>query len=169
MLCLSLIRGAYQSYLIWQELKDYSTDCYFTRNKVTYSSLESATWAISIQLKKIKVFLNQNLWTVLLLHFLSQEDLNVLVCDIHLSKRKTASRLKHWNLLQKDIMIVKRNLNNCFLNRRTQFSVTMSHLCWSQWVWSIRQKIGICSQTVLLDNGNKYPSIPIAHAAGMST
>ena len=113
-------------------------------------------------------------------HWITQEDLNDLACDLYLSKQQSellASRLKQWNLVQEDVRITSfRNRNKDL----TSFFDMENKLCyctnipglftslglphnpsdWRLFIDSSKQSL----KGVLLHNGNKYPSIPIAHS-----
>ncbi|KAF2358194.1 hypothetical protein FHG87_011047 [Trinorchestia longiramus] len=116
-------------------------------------------------------------------HLLTQEDPNDLVRDLKLSKNQSellGSRLKGWNLLQKNAMICT------YRNRHWQFEKYFSEenglvfcndipllmetfgIVYNPTEWRLffdASKISL--KAVLLHNGNKLPSVPVAHSAGM--
>ena len=116
-------------------------------------------------------------------HFLTQEDLNDVVRDLGLSKSKAellASSLKGWNLLQDGTKV------SSFRQRQKDFEHLFSKqedLVFCNNVNTLMELLGVehksedwrlfidSSKTslkgVLLHNGNKFSSIPIAHAVGM--
>lgn len=116
-------------------------------------------------------------------HFLSQGDLNDLVRDLKLSKHQSellGSRLKGWNLLQKETKIcVFRNRHDEFRN----FFMLQSDIIFCIDVKSVMQSLGhdykgeewrlfidsskVSLKAVLLHIGNKFPSVPLALAANM--
>ncbi|KAL4706484.1 hypothetical protein ACJJTC_015682 [Scirpophaga incertulas] len=113
-------------------------------------------------------------------HLINSEDLNDLIRDLNLPKSKAellASRLKQWNLLNSDVRISRQR------KRHEEFSCFFSKedgLCFCHDVKGLFEEIGIpCYTTewrlfidsstkslkaVLLHNGNKFPSIPLAHS-----
>lgn len=116
-------------------------------------------------------------------HRISQAELNDLVRDLHLAKSQSellASRLKGWNLLQGDVNIT-------FFRKRqkelTQFFLQEGDLVYCLDVTNLFDALGqkhdpsnwrlfidaskLSLKAVLLHNGNKYPSVPIAHAVHM--
>jgi len=110
-------------------------------------------------------------------HLLTQGDLNDIIHDLNLSKRQAellGFGLKGWNLLRKDTKAY------FYRGRHEEFKDFFS------------QKDGVCSvmevfgheynpdhwclfidlskvslKVVLLHNGNRFPSVPLAHAANM--
>ena len=116
-------------------------------------------------------------------HRISQHELNDLVRDLGLSKIKAellGSRLQQWNLLQDDVT------TSSFRNRHNQFEPYFSmsdEVVYCSDVAGLMAELKIqyvkeewrlfidSSKTslkaVLLHNGNKLPSLPIAHAAGL--
>ncbi|UYV67940.1 hypothetical protein LAZ67_5002553 [Cordylochernes scorpioides] len=113
----------------------------------------------------------------------SNRDLNDLVRDLDLSKKQSellGSRLKGWNLLHKGTKV-------CFFrNRQDEFQDFYSQendLVYCNDVVSLMEALGhdhdteewrlfidssnISMKAVLLHNGNKFPSVPIAHASNM--
>ena len=112
-------------------------------------------------------------------HWIMQEDLNDLAHDLYLSKQQSellTSRLKQWNLVQEDVRITSfRNQNKdlaSFINMENELcyctnipglftSLGLPHNSsdWPLFIDSFKQSL----KGVLLHNGNKYPSIPIAH------
>ena len=118
-------------------------------------------------------------------HFPNQEDLSR---DLGLTKAKAeifSSRLKEWNLLASSCKISKpRKRHGTFANFYTMSSDSdHSSLCYCTDIQGLFQEIGIVYsaadlrlfidsskqrlKAVLLHNGNKYPSIPIAHSLRM--
>jgi len=116
-------------------------------------------------------------------HLLTQGDLNDIVRRLNLSKKQAellGPRLKGWNLLRQDTKL-------CFYRGRHEefkdfFSqedgvVFCNDVCSvmevlghefnpDQWRLFIESsKVGF--KVVLLHNGNKFPSVPLAHAANM--
>ncbi|UYV65551.1 hypothetical protein LAZ67_3004671 [Cordylochernes scorpioides] len=116
-------------------------------------------------------------------HLLTQGDLNDLVRDLDLSKKQSellGSRLKGWNLLHKGTKV-------CFFRKRQDefqdFYSQENDLVYCNDVVSLMEALGhdhdteewrlfidsskISMKAVLLHNGNKFPSVPIAHASNM--
>lgn len=113
-------------------------------------------------------------------HMITQSDLNDLVRDLSLTKGQSellASRLQHWNLLQKDTKVSlyrKRTLQLstyfsmdgelCFCNDIqglfNNFEVKYDPNDWRLFVDASSYSV----KAVLLHNGNVHPSIPIAHS-----
>ena len=109
-----------------------------------------------------------------------QEDLNDLACDLYLSKQQSellVSRLKQWNLVQEDVRITSfRNQNKdmtsffdmeikfCYCinipGLFTSFGLPYNPSEWRLFIDSSKRSL----ESVLLHNGNKYPSILIAHS-----
>lgn len=116
-------------------------------------------------------------------HFLSQEDLNDLVRDLNLSKKQgelLGSRLKDWNLLQSGTKV------SFYRNRHAEFENFFSMedgVVFCNDVCSVMKTLGheydtndwrlfidsskLSLKAVLLHNGNKFPSVPVAHAVNM--
>ena len=114
------------------------------------------------------------------LHWITQENLNDLAHDLYLSKQQSellASRLKQWNLVQEYVRITS------FRNRNKDlaFFFNMENkLCYCTNIPGLFTSLGLLHNPsdwrffidssqrslndVLLHNGNKYPSIPIAHS-----
>lgn len=114
-------------------------------------------------------------------HLLTQEDLNDLVRDLKLSKKQSemlGSRLKGWNLLQKNTKICT------YRNRHSEFKDYFSEengLVFCNDISSLMETLGnehnptewrlfidaskVSLKTVLLHNGNQFPSVPVAHYA----
>ena len=131
-----------------------------------------------------RILPSQYLWKILSLHiqehWITQEDLNDLARDLYLSKQQSellASRLKQWNLVQKDVRITSfRNRNKDLAS----FFDMENKLCYCTNIPSLFTSLGLPHNPsdwrlfidsskrslngVLLHNGNKYPSIPIAHS-----
>jgi len=117
------------------------------------------------------------------LHLITQSDLNDLVRDLGLSKLKAqllGSRLKQWNLLDTNTRI------SYFRNRQEEFMryfTKEDDLVFCNNAEELLQELGfpegpdewrlfidsskISLKGVLLHNGNKYPSVPVAHATNM--
>ena len=113
-------------------------------------------------------------------HWITQEDLNDLGRDLYLSKQQSellASRLKQWDLVQEDVRITSfRNLNKylasffdmenklCYCTNIpdlfTSLGLLHNPLDWRLFTDSSKRSL----KGVLLYNGNKYSSIPIAHS-----
>ncbi|UYV84953.1 hypothetical protein LAZ67_X004087 [Cordylochernes scorpioides] len=116
-------------------------------------------------------------------HLLTQGDLNDLIRDLDLSKKQSellGSRLKGWNLLHKGIKV-------CFFRKRQDefqdFFSQENDLVYCNDAVSLMEALGhdhdteewrlfidsskISMKAVLLHNGNKFPSVPIAHASNM--
>ena len=116
-------------------------------------------------------------------HLLSQRDLNDLVRDLNLSKNQSellASRLKGWNLLQKDTKITLYRKRHCDFE---QFFSLEDGVVFCNDVYSVIEELNqkydknewrlfidsskVSLKAVLLHNGNELPSVPVAHAANM--
>ncbi|KAL6477291.1 hypothetical protein MHYP_G00131260 [Metynnis hypsauchen] len=113
-------------------------------------------------------------------YYPNQKDLNDLIRDLGLTKSNAellTSRLKQWNLLDESIQVTGQR------KRHQVFSTFFSHqdgLCVCNNVAGLFEAIGItCNpnewrlfidssckrlKAVLLHNGNKYPSLPVAHS-----
>ena len=113
-------------------------------------------------------------------HWITQEDLNDLAGDLYLSKQQSeflASRVKRWNLVQEDVRITS------FRNRSkdlASFFDMENKLCYCTNIPGLFTSLGLphnpsdwrlfidsskrSLKGVLLHNGNKYPSIPIAQS-----
>ena len=116
-------------------------------------------------------------------HLLSQGDLNDLVRDLNLSKKQSellGSRLKGWNLLQKETKVsVYRTRHSdfadffsledgvVFCNDVHSVMEALNHRYstndWRLFIDSSKASL----KAVLLHNGNMYPSVPLAHAINM--
>ncbi|XP_061410987.1 uncharacterized protein LOC133344802 isoform X2 [Lethenteron reissneri] len=116
-------------------------------------------------------------------YFPNQKDLNDLIRDLGLTKSNAellTLRLKQWNLLDKSVQVAdqrKRHQHFC------SFFTRQDGLCFCHNVTSLFEAIGIaCNQNelclfidsssrslkaVLLHNGNKYPSLPLAHSVNL--
>ncbi|KAL6469174.1 hypothetical protein MHYP_G00226980 [Metynnis hypsauchen] len=110
----------------------------------------------------------------------NQKDLNDLIRDLGLTKSNAellTSRLKQWNLLDESVQVTAQRKHH------QVFSTFFSHqdgLCFCNNVAGLFEAIGItCNpnewrlfidssckslKAVLLHNGNKYPSLPVAHS-----
>ena len=113
-------------------------------------------------------------------HWITQEDLNDLARDLYLSKQQSrllVSRLKQWNLVQEDVRITSfRNRNKDFVS----FFDMENKLCYCTNIPGLFTSLGLLHNPsdwclfidyskrslkgVLLHNGNKYSSIPIAQS-----
>lgn len=116
-------------------------------------------------------------------HLITQGDLNDLVRDLNLSKKQSevlGSRLKGWNLLSKDTKV-------CFFRKRQEefqdFYSKESNLVYCNNICSLLNAFEVEHKTedwrlfidssktslkaVLLHNGNKWPSLPVAYATNM--
>ena len=114
-------------------------------------------------------------------HLITQGDLNDLVRDLNLSKRQAellGSRLNGWNLLDKETKV-------CFYRDRhdefKQFFSLEDGLVFCNDIGSVMEVLGhdfkahewrlfidsskVSLKAVLLHNGNKFPSVPLAHSA----
>lgn len=116
-------------------------------------------------------------------HLLTQSDLNDLVRDLGLSKSKAqllGSRLQQWNLLKENTSV------SYFRNRDEEFVTYFSKendLVYCNNAYGLLRELGFATgpkewrlfidsskvslKAVLLHNGNKYPSVPLAHATNM--
>lgn len=116
-------------------------------------------------------------------HLLEQEDLNDLVRDLKLSKQQAellGSRLKGWNLLQKNTKVC------VFRNRHAEFEdffCLEDGVIFCNDVQSVMESLGheykseewrlfidsskMSLKAVLLHIGNELPSVPLAHATNM--
>jgi hypothetical protein len=116
-------------------------------------------------------------------HLLTQRDLNDIVHDLKLSKKQAellGSRLKGWNLL-------RQNTKVCFNSGRHEefkdFFSQQDDVVFCNYVCSVVEVLGhefnpdqwrlfiesskVSLKVVLLHNRNKFPSVPLAHAANM--
>lgn len=113
-------------------------------------------------------------------YYPNQKDLNDLIRDLGLTKSNAellTSRLKQWNLLDESVQVAdQRKRHQPF----SSFFTRQDGLCFCHNVTSLFEAIGIaCNQNewrlfidsssrslkaVLLHNGNKYPSLPLAHS-----
>ncbi|XP_061421616.1 uncharacterized protein LOC133350847 [Lethenteron reissneri] len=113
-------------------------------------------------------------------YYRNRKDLNDLIRDLGLTKSNAellTFRLKQWNLLDESVQFAnqrKRHQSFC------SFFTRQDGLCFCYNVTSLFEAIGIaCNQNewrlfidsssrslkaVLLHNGNKYPSLPLAHS-----
>ncbi|KAL7839426.1 hypothetical protein SRHO_G00260840 [Serrasalmus rhombeus] len=113
-------------------------------------------------------------------YYPNQKDLNDLIRDLGLTKSNAellTSRLKQWNLLDESVQVTGQRKHH------QVFSTFFSHqdgLCFCNNVAGLFEAIGItCNpkewrlfidssckslKAVLLHNGNKYPSLPVAHS-----
>lgn len=113
-------------------------------------------------------------------HLINSKEFNDLVRDLNLPKLKAeilASRLKQWNLLKKDVKVSdQRKRHEIF----SGFFTKEDGLCYCNDVKGLFDAIGIpcvpsewrlfidsstkSLKAVLLHNGNKFPSLPLAHS-----
>ena len=116
-------------------------------------------------------------------HLLTQGDLNDIVRDLNLPKKQAellGSRLKGWDLLRQDTKV-------CFYcGCHEEFKVFFSQedgVVFYNDVCSVMEVLGhefnpdqwrlfidsskVSLKVVLLHNGNKFPTVPLAHAANM--
>jgi len=116
-------------------------------------------------------------------HLLTQGDVNDVVRDLNLSKKQDellGSKLKSWNLLHQDTKV-------CFYRgRHEEFKDLFSledGVVFCNDVCSVMEVLGheynpdqwrlfidsskVSLKVVLLDKGNRFPSVPLAHAANM--
>ena len=137
-----------------------------------------------------RILLSQYLWKILSLHIQEQVAMShtgsckktwmILLVILYLSKQQSellASWLKQWNPVQEDIRIISlRNRNKdlaSFFDMENKLcyctnipglfmSLGLPHnpSDWRLFIDSSKQSL----KSVLLHNGNKYPSIPIAHS-----
>ncbi|KAL6467649.1 hypothetical protein MHYP_G00233260 [Metynnis hypsauchen] len=113
-------------------------------------------------------------------YYPNQKDLNDLIRDLGLTKSNAellTSRLKQWNLLDESVQVTAQRKHH------QVFSTFFSHqdgLCFCNNVAGLFEAIGItCNpnewrlfidssckslKAMLLHNGNKYPSLPVAHS-----
>ena len=111
-------------------------------------------------------------------YWITQEDLNDLAHDLYPSKQQSellASRFKQWNLVQEDVRITSfRNRNKdlasffdmenklCYCTNInglfTSLGLPHNPSDWGLFIDSSKRSL----KGILLHNGNKYPSIPIA-------
>ena len=116
-------------------------------------------------------------------HRITQEELNDLVRDLDLSKNKAellGSRLQQWNLLEEDVTITSyrkrhQQLEPFFMKEgnlvfcsniddlMNALQITHDPQEWRLFVDSSTLSL----KAVLLHNGNRLPSIPLAHAVHM--
>ena len=116
-------------------------------------------------------------------HFPTQQELNDLIRDIGLTKSNAeilTSRLQEWNLLDKSCKVSEQRKRHASFS---QFFTLRDQLCYCHNVGGLFKEIGFSYdprdwrlfidssskslKAVLLHNGNKYPSIPIAHSASL--
>ena len=116
-------------------------------------------------------------------HLISQAELNDLVRDLGLSKKKSellGSRLQGWNLLSPDVKI---SVFRCRHEEFTKFFTQVDSLIFCSDIDGLLSVLGIehdprewrlfidasilSLKTVLLHNGNRYPSVPVGYAAHM--
>ena len=113
-------------------------------------------------------------------HWITQEDLNDPASDLYLSKQQSellTSRLRQWNLVLEDVRITSfRNRNKDLAS----FFDIENKLCYCTDIPGLSTSFGLphnpsdrhlfidssnrSLRGVLLHNGNKYPSIPMAHS-----
>jgi len=116
-------------------------------------------------------------------HLLTQGDLNDIICDLNLSKKQAellGSRLKGWNLLHLNTKV-------CFYHGRYEefkdFFSLKDGVMFCNDVCSVIEVLGheynpdqwrlfigsskVSLKVVLLHNGNRIPSVPLANATNM--
>ena len=110
-------------------------------------------------------------------YWITQEDLNDLARDLYCQNSSQSSWLKQWNLVQEDVRITSfRNRNKdlasffdmenklCYCTNIpglfTSLGLPHNPSDWCLFIDSSKRSL----KGVLLHNGNKYPSIPIAHS-----
>ena len=111
-------------------------------------------------------------------YYTNKKDLNDLIRDLGLTKSNgelLTSRLKQWNLLDESVQIAnQRKRHQVF----SSFFTHQSGLCFCHSVTNLFDAIGIARnhnewrlfsssrslKAVLLHNGKKYPSLPLAHS-----
>ena len=116
-------------------------------------------------------------------HILTQDELNDLVRDLELSKRRAellGSRLKQWNLLEKNVRISsfrsrhqqlvpffrqKGDLVFCYDADGLMNALGIKHDPQEWRLFIDSSKLSL--KAVLLHNGNQHPSIPVGHAVHM--
>ena len=155
--------------MVWREPRNHADDCYFCLREDS---------AESVSLEDIESTYSGTSGNEP--HWITQEDLNGLARDFYLSKQQSellASRLKQWNLIQEDVRITSfRNRNKdlafffdmenklCYCTNIPDLfmSLGLPHNLsdWRLFIDSSKRSL----KGVLLHNGNKYPSIPIAHS-----
>lgn len=123
-------------------------------------------------------------------HFVTQADFNDLVRDAKMSKESTevvGSRLKQWNLVDDDFKITsarKRGNTEPFCEHFVFHEDFGKQFCYCNDIDALFEEIGhphvaqewrlfidssvTSLKVVLLHIGNKYPSVPIAHATCMA-
>ena len=110
----------------------------------------------------------------------NQKDLNDLIRDLGLTKSNAellTSRLKQWNLLDVSVQITEQRKRHqsfcsfftmqnaiCFCNNVSELFYSIGIPCisceWRLFIDSSSKNL----KAVLLHNGNKYPSLPLAHS-----
>ena len=113
-------------------------------------------------------------------HLLTKGDLNDIVRNLNLSKTQAellGSRLMSWNLLRQDTKVcftvgAMRNSRISFPWKMVSCFAIMFLLLWKFLAMNIIQISGLDSskvrlKVVLLHNGNRFRSVPLAHAANM--
>ena len=113
-------------------------------------------------------------------HILTQNELNDLVRDLQLSKSKAellGSRLKQWNLLEKNFFVSQSSSAvGAFLRKEDDlvFCYDVDGLVNALGIKHDPQKWRLCIDSsklslkaVLLHNGNQHPPIPVGHAVHM--
>ena len=113
-------------------------------------------------------------------YYPNQKDHNDLIRDLNLTKSYAellTSRLKQWNLLHESVQVTvqgKRHLafskfftcenGLCFCHDVTSLFEAIGNACnsneWRLFIDSSSRSL----KAVLLHNGNKYPSLPLAHS-----
>ncbi|KAL7868607.1 hypothetical protein SRHO_G00100550 [Serrasalmus rhombeus] len=173
---------------IWREPTDHSTNCYFcmvdlskrlTGKNATPVTQSNTTFRRKQQVRHPDEF-SSCADEERKPYYPNQKDLNDLIRDLGLTKSNAellTSRLKQWNLLDKSVQVTGQR------KRHQVFSTFFSHqdgLCFCNNMAGLFEAIGItCNpnewrlfidssckslKAVLLHNGNKYPSLPVAHS-----
>ena len=116
-------------------------------------------------------------------HMINQADLNDVIRDLNLTKQQSellCSRLKGWNLLEKDVRICEYCTRDRYFK---EFFSEENSLVFCNDVCSLFHALGhdhephkwrlfidaskSSLKAVLLHNGNELPSVPLAHATNM--
>ena len=112
-------------------------------------------------------------------HILTQDALNYIVCDLELSKSKAdllGSRLKQWNLLEKNVHISSFRSHHqhlvpffrkevdlvfCYNIDGLMNALGIKHDLQEWRLFIDSSKLSL--KAVLLHNGNQHPSVPVGH------
>ena len=118
-------------------------------------------------------------------HFPNQQEMDDLIQDMRLIKENTellTSQLKEWNLLDPTCKVSK--YRKFHLSFACFFTISQPHsLCYCSDIFGVFNEIGIdynptdwhlfvdssvkSLKTVLLHNGNEFPSIPVGHSVNI--